>query len=119
MVQLLVLNQPSTEAVNWFTGLLAQAGLQVSRSFDLRAALAADTPCTCPHHAGNCDCDMVVLLVYGTEQHPATIVAHSHNGRTWLTLADGPEDRPSPVLSSQIKAALATPDMRSETAVHW
>lgn len=119
MAQLLALNQPSTEAVDRFTRLLAQAGLHVSRSFDLRAALVADTPCTCPHHAGNCDCDMVVLLVYGTEQRPATIVAHSHNGCTWFSLADGPEDRPSPALSLQIKAALAAPSMKSETAVHW
>ena len=109
MAQLLALNQPSVDAVNRFARLLAQAGLHVSRSFDLRAALAADTPCTCPHHAGNCDCDMVVLLVYGTEQRPATIVAHSHNGRTWLSLADSPEERPSPELTSQIKAALAAP----------
>jgi len=109
MTQLLTLNQSSTEAVNRFTRLLAQAGLHVSRSFDLRAALAADTPCTCPHHAGNCDCDMVVLLVYGTEQRPATIVAHSHNGRTWLSLADGPGERPSPELSMKIKTALAEP----------
>lgn len=119
MAQLLALNQSNTEVVNWFIRLLAQAGLHVSRSFDLRAALAADTPCTCPHHAGNCDCDMVVLLVYGTEQRPATVVAHSHNGRTWLSLPDSPEERPSPELTSQIKAALATPDMKSETAVNW
>ncbi len=107
MAQLLTLNQPSAEAVNWFIRLLAQTGLHVSRSFDLRAALAADTPCTCPHHAGNCDCDMVVLLVYGTEQRPATVVAHSHNGRTWLSLVDDGEDRPSSAFKLQIKAALA------------
>ena len=118
MAQLLTLNQLGTEAVNRFNRLLAQAGLHVSRSFDLRAALAEDAPCTCPHHDGNCDCDMVVLLVYGTEKRPATVVAHSHNGRTWLSLADGPDERPSPELSLQIKAALAAPGMKSETAVN-
>ncbi|HRQ41593.1 MAG TPA: hypothetical protein PLD25_27045 [Chloroflexota bacterium] len=107
MTELLTLNQPAIEAVNRVTRLLAQTGLEVWRSFDLRAALAADTPCTCPHHAGNCDCDMVVLLVYGEERRPATVVAHSHNGRTWLSLADGPEERPSPNLSHRIMAALA------------
>lgn len=119
MAQLLTLNQPGTEAVNRFTRLLAQAGLRVFRSFDLRTALAEDVPCTCPHHTDNCDCDMVVLLVYGTEKRPATVVAHSHHGRTWLSLADGPDERPSPELSFQIEAALTAPDMKSETAVNW
>lgn len=64
------------------------------------------TPCTCPHHAGDCDCDLVVLLVYGTEPRPATIVAHSHNSNTWFSLADGPSERPLPELLKQIKSAL-------------
>lgn len=68
--------------------------------------MTESTPCTCPHHAGNCDCDLVVLLVYGTEQPPATIVAHSHNGKTWFSLADGPSERPLPELFKQIKSAL-------------
>ncbi len=107
MAQLLTLNQPGTEAVSRFTRLLTQTGLKVSRSFDLRAALAADTPCTCPHHADNCDCDLVMLLVYGDERQPATVVAHSHHGCTWLSLADGPGERPSPDLSRRIMMALA------------
>lgn len=106
MTELLTLNQPGAEAVNQFTRLLAQASLHVFRSFDLRAALAEDAPCACPHHAGNCDCDMAVLLVYGTEKRPATVVAHSHHGRTWFSLADGPDERPSPELSHRMMVAL-------------
>lgn len=107
MAQLLTRNQPAAEAVTWLTRLLTRAGLNVSRSFDLRAALAANTDCTCPHHAGDCDCDMIVLLVYGEEQRPATVVAHSHDGRTWFSLADGPEERPSPELSRRIAFTLS------------
>jgi hypothetical protein len=109
MTQLLTRNQPSTEAINWFTSRLIQAGLKVSRSFDLRTAMTESTPCTCQHHANNCDCDLVVLLVYGTERHPATIVAHSHNGRTWFSLSDNPGDRPSSEIDLKVRTALTIP----------
>ena len=109
MTQLLTRDQPSTEAVNWFTHRLVKAGLRVSRSFDLRTAMTEGIPCTCARHGGNCDCDLMVLLVYGKEQRPATIVAHSHNGRTWFSLADSPADRPSPEIYLKVKSALSTP----------
>lgn len=115
MAHLLTLNQPSAEAISWSSRKLIQAGLQVFRSFDLQTVMGADTPCTCPHHEANCDCDMVVLLVYGVEQRPATIVSHSHNGRTRLSLADGPGERPSPELCMQIKSAVTSSDIENAT----
>ncbi|GJM40257.1 MAG: hypothetical protein DHS20C20_05390 [Ardenticatenaceae bacterium] len=109
MTQLLVLNNSTHFVIGWLANLLEDFGLQLSPSFNLRAALPEDIVCNCPHHADNCDCDLTVLLVYGAEPQPATLLAHSHNGRTWLSLVDGGEERSSSDLSLQIKSALAAP----------
>jgi hypothetical protein len=107
MAQLLTLEYPSGEAVQWITQALSQADLQVATSFDLRTARAAHTDCACPHHGtALCDCQMVILLVYGTEACPATLVVHGRDGRTYLSLADTPGQRPPPRLTATIFAAL-------------
>jgi hypothetical protein len=59
------LNQPCDEAVDWVIEQAYQAGLSVLRTFDLQMARHAQTSCPCPHHGTDqCDCQMVVLLVY-------------------------------------------------------
>ena len=107
MTQLLEFNNSPHFVIAWLTDLLQEAGLQLSSSFNFRTALPKDISCNCPHHAADCDCDLTVLLVYGTEPEPVTLLAHSHNGRTWLSLVDDGEDRPSSAFKLQIKAALA------------
>lgn len=111
MTQLLVFNNSVHFVIGWLTNLLQDAGLQLSPSFNFRTALPKDISCNCPHHANNCDCDLTVLLVYGSEPEPATLVAHSHNGRTWLSLVDNDVDRPSSMLRLQIKSALTPPQI--------
>ena len=107
MTQLLVLNNSAHFVIGWLANLLEDVGLHLSPSFNLRTALPEDVACNCPHHADNCDCDLTVLLVYGSEPQPATLLAHSHNGRTWLSLVDSENEQPSTMLKSQIEAALA------------
>ncbi len=108
MTQMLVLECPSEEAVRWITKVLARADLQVATSFDLRKARAAHVECSCPHHGTTaCDCQMVMLLVYGTDACPATLEVHGRDGRTYLSLADTPQQRPSPKLTAAIYAALS------------
>ncbi|MGB3717529.1 MAG: hypothetical protein WA996_24145 [Candidatus Promineifilaceae bacterium] len=110
MAQMLTLDCPSEEAVRWIAEALALADLQVATSFDLRTARAAHTECACPHHGTTaCDCQMVVLLVYGNDACPATLVVHGRDGRTYLSLANAPGQRPSPELAVAVFAAL-TPD---------
>ena len=118
MAQLLALNQPGQEAIQWLKESLSQAGLQLSQSFDFRSTRLADIACSCDRHIDHCDCNMAVLLVYGPEAQPATIVAHSHDGRTWLSLPDNPELRTSLELSSQIKSALAAAHMKNKTVIN-
>jgi hypothetical protein len=123
MSELLVLQQECDLATQVVTKHLTGCGLQVVRSFDLRQAsklptaspagtderLALTPPagCHCPHHnTESCDCQMVIMLVYGAASTPATVVAHGHDGITWFTLVDTPEQRPLPDLAQRITTAL-------------
>jgi hypothetical protein len=107
MAHMLTLECRSEEAVRWITEALALADLQVATSFDLRMARAAHTECGCPHHGtASCDCQMVVLLVYGTDACPATLVVHERDGLTYMSLVDTPGQRPSSRLTATIFAVL-------------
>jgi hypothetical protein len=84
--------------------------LQVLRTFELQLARLALTECPCPHHGTDqCDCQMVVLLVYGDRSQPVSLVAHSHDGKTWFSLVDTPQQRADPHLEATIRQALALP----------
>lgn len=109
MTQLLILNNSNHFVIEWLTNLLEDAGLRLSPSFNFRTALRKDIGGNCPLHRDNCDCDLTVILVYGSEPQPATLLAHSHNGRTWLSLVDGYEEQSSDSLKMQIRAALTAP----------
>lgn len=102
MTQLLTINRTGSETIQWVTTSLMQAGLQVSQSFDLRSVRDTLTACTCEHQADTCDCDMAILLVYGTASSPATLMVHSRNGRSWLSLIDTFEQRPPALLEKTI-----------------
>lgn len=88
----LTLNKDCGEAVHWVSNHLRESGLQVVQSFDLNTARIDHSLCSCPHHgAEQCDCQMVVLLVYENGFPPASIFAHGHDGQTWFMLADSPQ----------------------------
>ncbi len=110
MTQLSTLDFPAEEAIRKITQQLEQAGLKVSRSFDLRSARTVETACTCVHHVDDCDCDLVMLLVYGQESlYPVTLVVHSHNGRSWLSLVDEMGELPSKKVKDAIRRAVIIP----------
>ncbi len=89
MSQLITLECPYGEALRWITETLKNAHLQVATSFDLRIARSAYPDFSCPHHGpADCDCQIVMLLVYGPDDQPATLVVHGSDGRTWLSLTD-------------------------------
>ena len=76
---------------------LAAAGLRVVRSFDLRSACASFADNVCPHHGtAPCDCQLVVLLIYGVMITPVSLILHSHRGQTELQWDEAPHARPSP-----------------------
>jgi hypothetical protein len=104
---ILTLQSDSQAAIEGSIRRLEQSGLQVIRSFDLKVARAAHVGCTCPHHGTvQCDCQMVVLLVYGQAGPPVTLVAHGHDGQTHIVLVDTPDQRPAPPLVDSILRAI-------------
>lgn len=86
---------------------LAGQGMTTVRSFDLRSALAAHSDCPCPHHGtAGCDCQFVVLLVYGQANRPVVVTIHGHDGRTEMRIVDDAVSPADPRLAEQVAAAL-------------
>jgi hypothetical protein len=86
---LLYLRQSCEDAIPYFVNRMNQAGLYVIRTFDLHETHMVESICSCPHHGtAQCDCQMVVLLVYGKDNKPASLVVHGHNGQTWFSLVE-------------------------------
>jgi len=116
----LILEQPCDEAIAWITRQVNGAGLQIMRTFDLQAARHDPADCPCPHHGTDqCDCQMVVLLVYGDDRQPVTLVAHSHDGKTWFSLVDTPQQRADPRLEATIRQALAPQAITPSNQAQW
>lgn len=93
----LILEQPCDEAMTWVIRQVTAAGLQVLRTFDLKVARLAHGLCPCPHHGTDqCDCQMVVLMVYKEDTQPVSLVVHGHDGKTHLTFVDHPAQRADP-----------------------
>lgn len=105
---LLKLNCTGSEAVTRVTDTLNDAGLRVMMSFDSQRTRERVTPAACPHHGtADCDCQIVILLVYGADGRPATLLAHGQDGETWISLVVAPGQRPSSRLESKIKQAIS------------
>lgn len=105
---LLTLEGSCSDATVWLTRLVGQVGLQVLRTFDLQDTRYNTSECSCPYHGTNrCDCQMVVLLIYGAGSQPVSLVAHCHNGRTWLSIVDSARQPADSDLESAIRQALA------------
>lgn len=104
----LIMEQRCDVAIDWVSRQINRAGLRVVRTFDLQVARHDHTGCPCPHHGTElCDCQMVVLLVYGAGRQPVSIVAHGHNGQTWFSVVDTPQQRADPGIEAAIRQALA------------
>jgi hypothetical protein len=86
---------------------LSQAGLRALQTFDLHTARHIQQDCPCPNHGtADCDCQMVVLMVYGETAEPATLILHGSDGQTRFSIADDPSQRADRKLVASIKEAL-------------
>ncbi len=100
----LTVNQPCGDAVNRVVNRLNRVGLSVTRTFDLQVARQAQTACSCPNHGtSQCDCQMVVLLVYAGRGEPVTLIAHGNDEQTWLSVVDTPQQRADPYVEATIR----------------
>ena len=105
---LLTINKDGKATTRDLTETLAQAGLQIVLSFDLQTARATQTNCTCPYHGTEqCNCQMLVLLIYPQIGEHVTLVIHSHNEQTQISLVDNPQQRPNPELVNLISETLS------------
>lgn len=87
--------------------ILAGQGLQVVRSFDLRSALATHPDCPCPHHGtAQCDCQFIVLLVYGETGRPVVVNLHGSDAHTAMIIVPDTATFPDTRLLRQVTAAL-------------
>lgn len=86
---------------------LSEAGLSVVQTFNLNTARLGLHNCCCPNHGTEaCDCQMIVLLVYGEAPEPATLVLHGNNGQTWISIADSAVQRGEPKFVNRIQRVL-------------
>ncbi len=107
-----VLEQPCEEAIGWVTKQLDDHGLRSVVTFDLQTARSAYTDCPCPHHGTDqCDCQLNILLVYKTGSKPVTLLAHGHDGRTWLSLVNSAQQKVDPRLEALIRKTLMPPPL--------
>ena len=114
---ILILEQACDEAIDWAAKHIIGAGLRVVRTFDLHEARNKQgidyASCPCPHHGTEqCDCQMVVLLVYGVDRQPVSIVAHGHHGQTWFSLVNTLQQRADPILEAAIRQSLVPQDIK-------
>ncbi len=104
-----VFDLPGNVVLAQVTQTLNAAGFRVEQSFDLRSALALVPDCSCQHHGtALCDCQYVVLLVYYRRAAPVTLVIHSHDGRSWVMLADNLNRHPSVFLKTTVASTLSS-----------
>ncbi len=103
----LVLDQTCDQVLDWVNQQLTSAGLRAVQTFDLQVARLAHPDCPCPHHGTNdCNCQMVVLLIYRKQDDPATLVIHGQDGRSWVSLAGPVGKRTNQHLEASIRRAL-------------
>jgi hypothetical protein len=86
---------------------LSEAGLSAVQTFNLNTARLGLHNCCCPNHGtAACDCQMIVLLVYGDVAEPTTLILHGNNVQTWVSIADSPSQRGDPKLVTRIRRVL-------------
>lgn len=107
LLPFLTLDRTCEQVDAWVRQSLTDAGLNIVPTFDLQAARLAHPDCPCPHHGTEeCNCQMVILLVYGKQDDPATLIIHGQDGRTWLSLATRTETWSQQSIESSIQNIL-------------
>ncbi|MBI5839812.1 MAG: hypothetical protein HZB19_06895 [Chloroflexi bacterium] len=107
LIPFLALDQNCEQVQTWISEQLTSAGFRVAQTFDLQGARLAHPDCPCPHHGtDDCNCQMIVLLVYGKQGDPATLVVHGQDGKAWLSLTGPAGSHSNQHLEAAIRRAL-------------
>ena len=107
LLPFLTLSESCKPVDDWVRGSLSRAGMRVVQTFDLQIARHAHPECSCPHHGTEqCSCQLVILLIYGNEDEPATLVIHGQDGKTWLSFSTPLEARGHESLETAVRNLL-------------
>lgn len=88
---LMSIEVPCEQAVTFVIQQMSRAGLSVLRTFDLQSARMPHPDCPCPvHGTTQCDCQLIILLVYAGDGNPVSLVAYGYEGKTWFSVVDTP-----------------------------
>ncbi len=103
----LSVSQACNETADLLKRRLMERGWKTLQTFDLQEARFAIDGCSCPHHGTQeCDCDMVVLLVYGMEPEPVTVLLHGCDGQTQVAFAENAQKKIKETSAAAIRRAL-------------
>lgn len=101
------ISRPCDETLRLMRGALARRGLRVLETFDLQDARLGAEDCTCPNHGtADCDCQMVVLMVYGRAGAPVTLMLHGNAQQTWLSIFDDPAHEGDAAIGAVLEDAI-------------
>jgi hypothetical protein len=104
---LLSVDAPCNEVLLRVRRSLERVGLRLLETFDLQVARSSGAECPCPHHGtAKCDCQMIVLLIYGEGTAPTALMLHGSDGRTWISLPDSPACGTEPLIEAAIVSGL-------------
>ena len=107
LTPVLSVSLPCNETAEVLKHRLMKHGWKTLRTFDLHEAMFAVDGCSCPHHGTQkCDCDMVVLLVYGVEPEPVTLLLHGSDGQTRVAFAEDAQQKTNRASMAAIRDAL-------------
>jgi len=103
----LVFEKTCSQVLTLVNEKLTVAGFRTVQTFNLQTARLAHLECQCPHHGtSDCNCQMVILLVYGKQEDPATLIIHSQDEKTGVSLSGPGGDHATQNLGSAIRRVL-------------
>jgi hypothetical protein len=105
----LVFEKTCSQVLTLVNEKLTGAGFRIVQTFNLQTARLAHLECQCPHHGtSDCNCQMVILLVYGKQEDPATLIIHSQDEKTGVSLSGPAGDHATQNLGSTIRRVLVS-----------
>ena len=105
----LVFEKTCNQVLTLVNEKLTGSGFRTVQTFNLQTARLAHLECQCPHHGtSDCNCQMLVLLVYGKQEDPATLIIHSQGEKTGVSLSGPGGDHAAQNLGSTIRRVLVS-----------
>lgn len=98
---------PCDQALQRARAKLSRVGFRAVQTFNLNTARLGLPDCSCPNHGTDeCDCQMIVLLIYGEVPEPATLILHGNDGKTWMSFTEDPLHLTPKKLTATIRQVL-------------